>query len=224
MKIDKVIIINLPHRVDRRKEMREELKRVGITNYQFFCAIKPHVREINEWNTKFLDPMPGWFNGNVESYKIGSLGCMKSHLGVLELIKKNTNWKNVLVLEDDTIFTMGNGIKFTQFMDCMKSQTDNLNFALLYLAGNHRGAKLLTNSENIKRVVGTLTTGSYIVNSEYINMIINNIQGFPREIDVLYGNVIQKFAPCYCIFPHLTKQSDGYSDIVCKDVSYKLEI
>ena len=36
MKIDKVIIINLEHRKDRRQQIIKELKRVGIDNFEFF--------------------------------------------------------------------------------------------------------------------------------------------------------------------------------------------
>ena len=52
--------------------------------------------------------------------------------------------------------------------------------------------------------------------------IVDKMANFPREVDVFYSTYIQKEYPCYCIMPHLTRQGDGYSDIVQKNVSYKL--
>lgn len=53
MKIDKVFIINLEHRKDRRDQIIKELKRVGIENYEFFKAIKPTEEMIQIWNPQF---------------------------------------------------------------------------------------------------------------------------------------------------------------------------
>ena len=52
--------------------------------------------------------------------------------------------------------------------------------------------------------------------------ILNRIPNYSREVDHFYANIIQTDYPCYCLHPHLTKQSEGYSDILQKDVSYKL--
>jgi len=57
-----------------------------------------------------------------------------------------------------------------------------------------------------------------------MSYIVQHIQGFTREIDVFYANVIQKKFPCYCVYPHITKQAEGYSDIVQKEVCYNLNI
>ena len=224
MKIDKVFIINLEHRTDRREQIIEELKRVGIDNYEFFKAIQPTEETMKIWNPQFLNPIPQWFalsGGDHTKYRIGALGCMLSHL---EIIKKciENNYENVLILEDDTIFKIDNGLKFDTIMSVLDSQINNLDFGLLYLAGNHRGAILEKKTDNVTKVQGTLTTGSYIINKRVMKCIVDKMANFPREVDVFYSTYIQKEYPCYCIMPHLTRQGDGYSDIVQKNVSYKL--
>ena len=228
MNIDKIFIINLEHRVDRKKKILSELQRVGLTNYEIFKAIKPTEEMVNEWNPNFLNPIPEWFKrtgGDENKYKIGSLGCMLSHLEIIKICIER-KYENVLILEDDTEFQIGNGIRFEQVINIMKNQLENLNFGLFYLAGNHRaiGASLQKKSENVNRVKGTLTTGSYIINKSVMKYISKNIIGYEREIDVFYSTVIQNQFPCYCVHPHITKQGDGYSDIVQKNVSYKLNI
>jgi glycosyl transferase family 25 len=226
MKIDKVFIINLEHRIDRREKILKELEKVGIENYEFFKAIKPNVNMVKEWNRNFLNPIPEWFKktgGDETKYRIGSLGCMLSHYEILKICLQN-NYENVLILEDDTEFVTPSGIKFEQILNMVKNQTKNIKFGLFYLAGNHLGSKIESVSQNVNKVTGTLTTGSYIINKSIIKFILDNIKGFEREIDVFYAQIIQKRFPCYCLHPHLTKQGDGYSDIVQRNVSYKLEI
>jgi|TARA_B110000091_G_scaffold200215_1_gene230754 GR25 family glycosyltransferase involved in LPS biosynthesis len=224
MKIDKVYIINLEHRTDRKKQMEAELSRVGITNYEFFKAVKPNESDIQLWNPNFLNPVPQWFKntgGSEIKYKIGSLGCMKSHFEIIKQCVKH-NYTNVLILEDDTDFTLPNGILFENMLNTLNNQLDTLDFGLLYLAGNHRGSTLTKINNNIIKVEGTLTTGSYVLNKSVMKYILDNMYGYEKEVDVYYANIIQRQFSCYCIKPHLTKQSDGYSDIVQKEVSYKL--
>jgi glycosyl transferase family 25 len=81
-------IINLPERLDRRREMNQELKKFEISDLskyvKFFSAIKPHEK----------DDFPS----------IGAKGCFLSHLEILrEAREKGLN--NVLILEDDLSFT-----------------------------------------------------------------------------------------------------------------------
>lgn len=225
MKFDKVVIINLEHRTDRRQQITKELRRVGIENFEFFKAVKPTEEMVKIWNPNFLNPIPEWFaksGGDHTKYRIGALGCMLSHL---EIIKKciENNCENVLILEDDTIFNIKDGIRFNQVWSSLSNQINNLDFGLLYLAANHRGATTLEKkSDNITRIKGSLTTGSYIINKRAMKCIVDEMKNFPREIDIFYSTYIHKQYPCYCIMPHLTRQSDGYSDIVQNTVSYEL--
>ena len=226
MKIDKTYIINLESRKDRRDKIIKELTRVGITNYEIFKAIRPKIHDVKKWNKQFLNPIPQWFintGGNIEKYKIGCLGCMLSHYEILKDSIKN-KYNNILILEDDTAFTLLDNIKFDDNMNMLESQINSVNTTIdmLYLCGNHRGSKINNVTENILKIDGTLTTGSYIINNKTAKYIVDNIHGYTREIDVYYANVIQKVHNCYVIYPHMTRQTEGYSDIVQREVSYKL--
>jgi len=74
-KLSGIVYINLDRRVDRRKQMEDQLKEYGLTAERFSAI--PHA--------------------------FGPIGCMKSHLEVLKLAKKK-NWESVLILEDDFEF------------------------------------------------------------------------------------------------------------------------
>lgn len=92
---DRIYIINLPHRTDRRREMWEQLRRVGLKKDDqkivFFPAVRPEEK--------------GAFP------TLGARGCFLSHLQVLEKIKEE-GISSALILEDDcnfssTIFSSG---------------------------------------------------------------------------------------------------------------------
>jgi glycosyl transferase, family 25 len=84
---DQIYIINLPQRLDRRREVIIQLKRIGLTqpidNLQFFPAVRPQSAA----------GFPS----------IGARGCFLSHLSILEeaAIKK---FQRILIWEDDINF------------------------------------------------------------------------------------------------------------------------
>jgi glycosyl transferase family 25 len=83
---DMIRVVNLPSRADRRREMKQELRRLSLDKdprVQFFAAVAPADR------------------GNWESR--GAQGCYLSHLAILkDALAADAN---VLILEDDCDFT-----------------------------------------------------------------------------------------------------------------------
>lgn len=84
---EKIYIINLPHRLDRRHEMEVQLKRMNVRKNDprivFFPAVRP--------------------DDKAEFPSIGARGCFMSHLGVLRKIRDG-KISTALVLEDDCNF------------------------------------------------------------------------------------------------------------------------
>ncbi|UZQ55744.1 glycosyltransferase family 25 protein [Trichothermofontia sichuanensis B231] len=85
---DRSYIINLPERFDRRNQMKQELKMLGLSELSeeviFFPAIRPTDKG--------------------EFPSIGSKGCFLSHLAILKEAKSQ-NLNNLLIMEDDLSFT-----------------------------------------------------------------------------------------------------------------------
>jgi len=83
---EQVRIINLVDRPDRRREMTEQLKRLGATapNVEFYDAQRPDEA------------------GDFPS--LGARGCFDSHLSVLRSAR-DAKAKSLLILEDDLDFT-----------------------------------------------------------------------------------------------------------------------
>lgn len=224
MIIDKTYIINLEHRTDRKEKMIQELNNVGISNYEFFKAYKLTQEDIVKWNPNFLISIPSWFlntKGDFNKYKIGSLGCLKSHFEIIKTAYDN-NYENILILEDDTHFLIQD--TFESVLQKMDPQTNKIynDFGILYLCGNHSTSKITKITQNICYINGTLTTSSYIINKRAMKLIIEQLNHYDREVDVFYSNILQNQIPCYCFIPHFTTQSSDYSDILHKNVYYNL--
>lgn len=83
-----IFIINLPDRADRRREMDEQLARLGLS------LEDPHI-------TLFEAVRPG---DKGEWPSIGARGCFMSHLGVLQMAA-GQGLERILVLEDDINWT-----------------------------------------------------------------------------------------------------------------------
>jgi len=83
---DDVRIINLVDRTDRRREITEQLKKIGglAPNISFFHARRPDS--------------PGEFPS------VGSRGCFESHLSILR-VARSRKVQTLLILEDDLDFT-----------------------------------------------------------------------------------------------------------------------
>ena len=99
MKIDKIFIINLEYRTDRKEEIIKELKKHNIYNYEFFKAIRPGIQDIIEWNNNYCDHVKKSFQdpNKFLYYQIGCLGCLKSHVEICKLALER-NYKNILIL------------------------------------------------------------------------------------------------------------------------------
>jgi GR25 family glycosyltransferase involved in LPS biosynthesis len=214
MKIDNIFIINLAHRNDRKEHMINEMKKQNISNYEFFDAVKPSLNEVNEWNSNYCNHVKKDVHPlKFDNYRIGCLGCMKSHIEVIKLSLER-NYNNILILEDDTKF-IDNFFKVFEYIEQINNDYD-----MLYLSGSHIGLTEYK-GKNIRKISNTLTTGSYLITKNVMIYILNHINNYDKEIDSFYACDIQKKYNCYVVHPHITKQQEGYSDIQQCVVNYK---
>jgi glycosyl transferase, family 25 len=98
---DRVYIINLSHRTDRKKEIEDQFSKIGVEidgdHIRFFSAIRP-------------DEAAGFPT-------LGTRGCFLSHLAVLAHAKESAAL-NVLLIEDDCNFV---GNFQAQMLDIQKA-------------------------------------------------------------------------------------------------------
>lgn len=93
---DRIFIINLKRRPDRKEQMISKLKKANITNYEFVQAIDGTQEPcLSLYNFKIKS---GQFTDNPAAF-----GILYSALKVLTYAKIK-RFKNILILEDDVIF------------------------------------------------------------------------------------------------------------------------
>lgn len=214
--IDKVYIINLKERTDRKQHILKELNKYNIKNYEIIEAIKPTIEEVNSWSSKYCNHvMKDIPIERREKYKIGCCGCLKSHLFIYNDMLKN-NYENILILEDDCLIKddINNYKEYIKY--CIENK-----YGLFYLGGTH-SKKPIKIKDNFYKCEKTHTTHSYMISRECAEFIVKNISGYEKEIDVYLSEIIQKKFNCYCLYPSIIGQLDGISDIQGGYVQYQI--
>ena len=128
--VDKVFVINLVRRPERRERMRAALKLLRV-EYEMLAAVDG--RQINESYLEELEVkmLPGWRDPwGARAITYGEIGCFLSHYFIWERVVRE-NLSTVIVLEDDIRFMAG----FRGNLKAMLEEVDSLslNWDLIYL-------------------------------------------------------------------------------------------
>lgn len=189
-----IYCINLDKRVDRWKAVQEEFEKIGIKD------------KVNRFSA-------------VENSD-GRIGCIKSHLEILKIARKNS-LKNVLVFEDDVVFindtlnTLNKSIKQI-----------NMDWKLFYLGANTH-EKLTKITKNIVLIKNAFATHAICYDHKIFDTIIskiekiNQIKNHSDILDVWMATNIQTKHICLGTNPIIATQKEDFSDIEGKVVNYK---
>ena len=147
------------------------------------------------------------------NYFKGQVGCLLSHLNVLNISKKK-KYEKIMIFEDDCGFVEDFNQKFEELMVSIPSD-----WQMLYLGGSV--PNFIDNHDLCSRVSSILTTHSYLVNSEVFDLLIQNFteKVFSKEVDMCYSDIHPKINT-YVSMPFLTFQSPSYSDIANEHRDY----
>lgn len=195
---DKIIVINLKHRMDRLNNVKEELKKIKIFNFEVFEAYGIHSTNIPQNYIKKTNianfEMSGWF------------GNKFSHYGVIDLAKMN-GWKSVLIFEDDVKFYSN----FDSICSLAAEQLIGVNWDLLSFGINHRffgfdekeypAVKdgLLPFKTNLSRIYRGLCLHAYLIKNTMYDFILENALQSSRSIDNFYAYEVYRRYKCYTI-------------------------
>lgn len=162
---DKSYIINLPDRLDRREQMKKELKMIGLLTLSEKVTFFPAIRPTDQ------DGFPS----------IGSRGCFLSHLAILKEAKSQ-NLNNVLIMEDDLSFTR---FLFKQ-QDAIVDELQHLNWDFVYLG---HSVKLAPSRERIfHEYYGPLMLSHFLAFNkkmiaqlvDFLEMVLKRPSGHPE--------------------------------------------
>jgi len=194
---EKIYCINLDRRPEKYIQYLDEAKKHNITGTIRYPAID------------------GANITNFTSGKInnGELGCLLSHLNILNEIVAN-NYQRTLILEDDVEFHDNLNSLFSEYI-----QQPPPNWDMLYLGGSHH-SKNVEFTKNVHRIYQTYTTSSYAITLEAAKKLIPMVKKANIQVDVIYSD-FQKTNNCYAFMPPLAWQRTGYSDIQNMWCEYK---
>jgi hypothetical protein len=207
--VDKIFVINLPHRKDRLESFDNYSKIFGF-EYEVFEAFDG--KKLIDDNFVYDGIKVGGYYVSPNYFK-GQVGCLISHLNLLKHCNE-MNYSKVMIFEDDCAFHDDFN---NRFLNLFSSMSDN--WDMIYLSGSL--PKFEENYEFYSRVSHILTTHSYLVNSKVYELLISNFlqRIFTDPVDISYSEIHSKIN-AYVAIPFLTYQKAGYSDIAEKHNDY----
>lgn len=171
---DKIYIINLKRRPERRENMTMHLEELGIQNYEFIEAVDSQDEAV----LKEYEDLKKEDKTIIVS--AGHYGCLKSHIKALFKARRE-KVENIMILEDDAIFD-------NDFFEKI-AETKVPKYDMLYLGGLTRSIKLFFNGWGTgKEIMGTY---GYILNKSQYNKVIVGMSKSNIYSDTYYLNNIQ---------------------------------
>lgn len=156
-------------------------------------------------------------DGNPIGYKggllDGAIGNLLSHIDIIKRAKEN-GYDNVLIFEDDIIMLDGVVDIFNEWVKGVPDDWD-----LLYLGGNHNDSLNIMVNEHVKKITNTYTTHAYAIRNTVYDLVLDTLNKFSSEGDVLMAEV-QRECNAYCFIPNIAWQRPSKSDIFNKYVNY----
>ncbi len=195
---------------------------MNITNFvdKIYCINlknRKNKKKFIEKQARILDLDIEFFNA-IKNKKYPAVGCLKSHLNIIKLAKQN-NYEKILIIEDDCKFISKPQIN---------EETLPEDWEMLYLGGNMQKILDKDTVKNIKSKrwikMTCHTTHSYILHSRAYDEIITNLEKYKEPVDVYYKDIFHEKGTSYMIYPQMTSQKAGWSDIENQNKDYQLNI
>ena len=183
---DKIYCINLSRRFEKWETVAREFKKNNL-NVTRFEAVDGNSLPINDT----LLP--------------GELGCVCSHLHIIEEAKRN-GYQNILIFEDD-VFLENN---FLQKAGIIK----NLNWKLFYFGASQIDWTNIEYTNNSYFCKNTLGSFAYAINCSLFDEYIAELKTFNTTVDKCLANLQKKhYGECYTVYPNLVICDVRKSDI-----------
>ena len=206
---ERIYVVNLESRGDRRLEMSRQLTNVGLNLFSHPVELFPAIRPQHAG----------------EYPSVGARGCFLSHLGILRLARES-GLKSVLILEDDLNFIA----QFAAYSELIASQLSSAEFAVFYGGGALKLPVEETKAPGLITVASTVSVGlTHFVGFnghdcindavDYLEAIDSRTagdpQGGPMHVDGAYG-WFRRAKPQYqtvIAYPELGYQRASRTDI-----------
>jgi GR25 family glycosyltransferase involved in LPS biosynthesis len=200
-RFDKVYCINLDRRPDRMVHFEDQVKKYDLGEFERFSA----------YDGKKLN-----IKNHSSNIKLGELGLVLSNLEILNICK-NKNYNNVLIIEDDCLFT-DEVLKIEEYFELLPSDWD-----MLYMGGNHNthvgSNPPIKINEKVSKLTNTYSTHFVGINGKIFDELIFSLSLKNQPLDVTY-TLFQKNKNVYSFYPGIANQLVDFSDIQNKITDY----
>lgn len=205
--VQKIIYINLKHRYDRKNNVINEFKQIGI-----------HSEQLHRIEA-FYTP------------ENGAVGCLTSHIEAIRVAIKDNSINNVLICEDDIHFVDDRETLFRKLTNFFDDPIFKVNFNVLFIACNLNNM-IKTHNKTINRIIDGQTASAYIVNRNYLSKLLDlyeitlntyyksNKKWISEFCNDQCWKVLQKTDNWYGFNNFSAIQVKSYSDIEKKIVNY----
>jgi len=206
--------INLKERNDRKKNLENQFKNQGITDYTRIEAF--YGKNFSPKEKKFWLSRKNFFRlSNNENLTLARVGCMLSHLKALETAIDNYSNKPVIIIEDDITFLSKKNWEFQYPENCDIFYLGGLFYYIddndYFIPNNFKDTIIKIDNRQLK------LTGAFAIlipNLERLQFIYNTIsEKYKRNIDMMYINYIQKLGNCYYLNPPIITHGDFGSNL-----------
>jgi len=171
-------IINLPHRLDRKKQMTEYLNASSVENYDFIKAVYG----------KDLVPtmkIKELFLGNDFKYRKAVIGCAFSHINLWEELLADCMNDYYVILEDDVTLCDDFKNKLEHVIELYKNKKVDYLLIGSQLLKDEKFAKEELDINILKHSISAYGAFGYIINKNACNKILKyiNVHHVTRAID-----------------------------------------
>ncbi len=203
--VDLVIYINLDKRTDRRTEIEEEFKRLGVPE-----------NKILRWPATFTER--------------GTIGCTLSHIAALKHVQTlPDDIQNVIILEDDFNFAENDSLVKESLKKFLEYPRENWDLVLL----SYHVLQRESYDDLVSISLHSHGTAGYMVNRQRgLAALLSNLEesrdgilstGKEKYVIDVYWNRFMKNRRCFYFNNPLGYQRASYSDIqhiIMKNLSY----
>jgi len=194
--IDQIYIISLTRCVNRRELCIKQLESLKIERYEFVDAVDTTGSSDDKCNVLYEEVTANMDKNFIKhNFQRGAMGCLLSHLKVVELAKQR-NQKRILILEDD--FLLINNF-YMNFNDHVKSLPEDWDFVYLGKKQWRPTHTYLTIQEPMpvnnyfyKPTSETFASHAWLIKDTMYNALINEYNKIDSPVDLcvmrLYGN------------------------------------
>jgi len=200
MKIDKIYCINLKSRKDRKEKMLFQFEKLKL-NVQWIKGEKIYFTLRKNKHKKYNFSLKG------------QLGCLKSHLKIINDAIKN-NYENIIIFEDDVIICDD----FVERLNNIEKYIPK-DWDVIHLAGNcyHHYEKHQPYSEKINKYImknnQVYGTFALLINKKIFKILKNLYKKKKYNTDNIHVEEIQKNYNSYSVLPFMCHITNDKSDI-----------